>query len=134
MAASHHVLRRCVLVVCAGVAAALCCATDARAQQLKATAVVTNVVMHDKVAEVTFHIEITNDESSAMTNVSVVFEDMTNTAVGDVPAGQTVASKQETRIVDISHSSDSIPVRVTVKVSLDGAALEVPWVLSLMSR
>jgi hypothetical protein len=120
-----------------GLAAALAVAllTSAEARTFKASAVNGAATIADGNAQVTFKIELTNDEQLAMTGVSVVFEDGSEVSLGDVEAGATVTSTEQSRTVAMGESaSRTVVMNVTLKYALDGAATEAPWVLSVLAE
>lgn len=109
--------------------------TSAEARTFKAAAVNSSASVTDGLAQVTFKIELTNDESSAMTNVFVVFEDGTEVSLGDVAAAATVQSDTQSRTIDVSEATTrTLVMKVTLKYSLDGDAVEVPWMFSVLAE
>jgi len=120
-------------IVIAAFAAALM--TSAEARTFKATAVNGAATISNGQAQVSFKIEFTNDEELAMTGVTVVFEDGSEVSLGDVEAGATVTSAEQSRTVEMGDSgSRSVVVKVTLKYAQDGAAAETPWVFSVVAE
>lgn len=112
---------------------ALLSATRVDAQQLSLAAVDARVVVADGVATATFRIKVTNHEPAAMTNVVVVFGDESADSLGDVPPGGDVVSEPETKFIEVTNESRSIPVPLTVRFSMNGEPVEVKMGVSLES-
>lgn len=107
-------------------------APHAEAQQLSLKAV--DVVMaapQDGTAQATFSISITNNEQAPLASFTVAFKDGTTTLLGDVPAQGSLVSQPQTKLVDVSNASASIPIPVTLTYALDGNPVEVPWAIVL---
>jgi hypothetical protein len=109
--------------------------TSAEARTFKAAAVNGAATITDGQAQVSFKIEFTNDEELAMTGVTVVFEDGSEVSLGDVEAGATVTSDEQSRTVNMGDTgSRSVVMKVTLKYAQDGAATETPWVFSVVAE
>jgi len=110
-----------LLAAAVGVAAA----SSASAQQVEATAQTVQILGSGAIVDAQFRITVTNGESSVASNVSVVFADGIQVSVGDVEAGGSAVSEQETRTLDTSEMpTHNFPVPVTLKFTLDGANVE----------
>lgn len=120
-------------IAIAAVVAALM--TSAEARTFKASAVDGAATITDGLAQVTFKIEVTNDHASAMTNLFVVFEDGTEISLGDVAPSATITSAAQNRSLDVSASATrSVVMNATLKYSLDGDAVETPWIFSVLAE
>lgn len=109
--------------------------TSAEARTFKASAVNGAATINDGLAQVSFKIEVTNDHASAMTNLFVVFEDGTEISLGDVAPSATITSEAQNRTIDVSGSaSRSVVMNATLKYSLDGDAVETPWIFSVLAE
>lgn len=110
------------------------CLTGLSARAVNVSAVNASATIHDGLANVSFKIEVANTADSAMTNVFAVFEDGTDVSLGDIDAGATVQSAQQSRTVDIGDSaSRSIPIKITLKYSQDGDTIETPTKLAVFA-
>ena len=86
----------------------------------------------DGIAEGTFKVSVTNGEASDATNLVVVFSEDSSLSVGDIAAGATVVSGPVTITMDVSTmATKNTPMPVTLKFTLDGAAVEMPYNLTL---
>lgn len=87
---------------------------------------VTEVTVTNGVADATLAVEVQNDESDAVSNVWVVFENGTEVSIGDVPAEGSASSAPAQYTFDLSDKlpSANIPLKVTVKFSLQGSPAE----------
>lgn len=120
-------------IAIAAVVAALM--TSAEARTFKASAVDGAATITDGLAQVSFKIEVTNDHASAMTNLFVVFEDGTEISLGDVAPSATITSAAQNRSLDVSASATrSVVMNATLKYSLDGDAVETPWIFSVLAE
>ena len=109
-----------VLVIIATVAPA------AARQRVSAELESSKVSVVNRVAEATFKVVIKNDEEAALEGVWLVFDDGFEVSVGDVAGEASGASESTTRTFDLSEQLDSlnIPLRATLKYSVDGAPVE----------
>src|SRR5688572_20436036 len=101
-----------------GIVIAACAAlmTTADARTFKASAVNGAATISDGQAQVNFKIEFTNDEQLAMMGVAIVFEDGSEVSLGDVEAGATVTSAEQSRTVGMGDSgSRTVVMKVTLK-------------------
>lgn len=106
-----------------------------RAATFKASAIEATATIDDGLAQVSFKVAITNDSTSPMSNVVIVFADNTEVTVGDIAGEATVTSGQQSRTIEIGESSTrSLTIPVTVKYSVDGENLETPWVLAVFAE
>src|SRR5687768_1405061 len=95
------------------------------ANTFKASAVEAAATITDGLANVSFKVEITNDGSSPMTNVVIVFADNTEINVGDIGVEATVTTEQQNRTIDVSEQgSRTVAMQVTLKYSVDGENIE----------
>ena len=109
--------------------------TSAEARTFKASAVNGAATISDGLAQVSFNIEVTNDDASAMTNLFVVFEDGTEVSLGDVAPLGTITSGAQNRTIDVSESaSRTVVMKATLKYSLDGDTVETPWIFSVLAE
>lgn len=102
----------------------------------KAATVEAQATIADGLANVSFKIAITNDASSTMTNVVVVFADNTEIVVGDVGGEATVTTETHSRTIDVSESGGTrtVVMPVTLKYAVDGENIETPWILSVLAE
>lgn len=90
------------------------------------------VTMVDGTVNAQFRIAATNSDGADATNLQVAFADGTAVVVGDVAAGATVTSGSEFLSFDASQTpTKSQTVRVTLKYTANGQAVEQPAVLNL---
>ena len=123
-----------ILVVCA--ASVLVLPSWAQAQQLSVAAVqVTMAASQDggNTVQATFSINIASNEDSPLTSVNVEFKDGGPVvAVDDVPAHGNSTSQSQTITVDLTQASSvNIPIPVTVRYWINGAAVEFPTAIVL---
>ena len=104
------------------VAALLSVAVAAESPRLNVVLNVTEVTVTDSIADATLAVEVQNEESGAVTNVWVVFEDGTEVSVGDVPAEGSASSAAARYTFDLSDKlpTANVPLPVTVKFSIEG--------------
>lgn len=106
--------------------------SSAAAQRVSASAVDTEVSVQNSVALVKFSIAITNNEDAPIAGLTVVFSDGIQLFLGDVAPDATIKSQPENRTLDTGEfQSRSIPVNVTLKFTLEGEAVELPWILNV---
>lgn len=104
----------------------------AKAGDVSATLVASEVLVSESTADATFTIEVTNSGSSAASNVRVVFSDGAEVAIGDVAAEASGTSGAQRRVFDTSAMpTRNFPVEVTLKYSQDGADVEAAATLIL---
>lgn len=105
------------------------------ARTFTASAVEAQATVADGLAQVSFKVAITNDSSSPMTNVVIVFADNTEITVGDIGGDTTVTTEQQSRTIELGESSTrSLTIPVTVKYSVDGENVETAWVLAVFAE
>lgn len=103
--------------------------------RVSAYVVETSGTVTNGIAEGTFKVSVTNDEASDATNLVVVFNEDSSLSVGDVAAGATVVSGPVTITMDLSVMvSKNSPLPVILKFTLDGAAVEMPYNLTLARK
>jgi hypothetical protein len=110
-------------------------ASEAAAQKVTASMVVSEVTVQNGIADATFRIEVSNQESEAIGNVFVVFADETSIAVGDVNAEGTAQSASTTQSFDVSQSvSEHTVIPVTLKYTVNGESVEQAASVLLRAR
>ena len=87
---------------------------------------VTEVTVTNSIADATLAVEVQNEESDAITNVWVIFEDGTEVSVGDVSPEGSASSSAASYTFDLSGKvpSANVALPVTVKFSLQGSPTE----------
>jgi hypothetical protein len=104
----------------------------AEAQQLSINAVEVAIsAPQDGVAQATFRISVTSSEQSALMSFTVAYKDGTKVELGDVPAQGSLVSALQTKYIDASTPSASIPIPVTLTYTVNGNAVEIPWAIVL---
>lgn len=99
----------------------------ASAQQVEARAVAADVLVDGATVHATFKVEVSNKETSPLTNFVVTFDDGSTVALGDIDAGKTVDSDAVSRLIDRGSDaqSKSIPMKVTLSYSIDGTSQSI---------
>jgi hypothetical protein len=127
-----HSAKRFGLVLFLSSLFAVALAPRAEAQQLSLQAVdVAVTAPQDGTAQATFRIKVTNNEQTPLVNFVVTFKDGTTALLGDVPAQDSLVSQPQTKFIDASTPSASIPIPVTLTYTLDGNPVEIPWAIVL---
>lgn len=104
----------------------------AEAQRVTAAAVDTEASVQNDVTVVKFSVAINNNEDAAITGLTVVFSDGIELFLGDVAPDATAKSQPENRTLDTGEfQSRSVPVHVTLKYTLEGEAVELPYILNV---
>lgn len=107
-------------------------APRADAQQLSIKALDVQIgAATDGVAQVTFRISVTSNEQSPLMNFTVKFKDDSKVEIGDVPAQGSLVSDPQTKFIDVTSASQSLPIPVTVTYTMDGTQVELPWAVVL---
>lgn len=87
------------------------------------------------VAEATFKVSVENHEPSDVTDFAVVFSDDSSVMIGSVPAGATVVSDRVSKTMDVSSmTTANAGLRVTLRYTFNGEAVEVPYTLTLARK
>jgi hypothetical protein len=96
------------------------------AQRVSAELEASQISIVNDVAEATFKVVVTNEESTPIAQAWLVFADGYEVSVGDVPAEGSTASEPTTRTFDLSGHirSLNVPFEATLKYSADGNAVE----------
>lgn len=103
--------------------------------RLAVNAVTSSITEADGRATVKFVVEVTNQDEAAMTDLRVVFSEDYQVAVGTVaPDAKAASAAQEATFDMASVPTKTVAVPVTLKFSVDGAAVEMPWVLNFGRR
>lgn len=103
--------------------------------RLAVSAVTSAITEVDGRATVKFVVEATNQDEAAMTDLRVVFSEDYEVAVGNVaPEAKATSAAQEATFDVANVPTKSVAVPVTLKFSVDGAAVEMPWVLNFGRR
>ena len=91
--------------------------------------------VNNGVAEGSFRISVSNGETGDVSDFTVVFSDESSVEIGSIPAGATVVSGRVTATVDMSSMpSANSPLRVTLKFTYNGEAVELPYDLTLARK
>ena len=124
-----NVVRRWPALLLLSLLTLLLSSSDARAQQVSVNPVAVEVAASGDTVQATFKLEVGNNESSAMTNFFVFFEDGTYVSLGDIAPGAKVVSDAVTQLINPADTapSKSAPVQLTLKYSIDGVAVEQRW-------
>jgi hypothetical protein len=118
--------RHCLLIPLLAAAVAVATASDVSAGDIEVTAQTLEAVQNGSFVDVKFRIGVTNAESSVISNAWVVFADGVHVYIGDVEAGKSVLSAQETRTFDVSEfPTRYLPVSVTLKFASNGENVEL---------
>lgn len=89
----------------------------------------------DGIAQATFKVSVENHEPSDVTDFSIVFGDDSSVMIGSVPAGATVVSDPVSKTMDVSSmTTANAGLRVTLRYTFNGAAVEVPYTLTLARK
>lgn len=124
--------RRVLMTVAASGVFLFALAPRAEAQQLSIQAVEVAIgAPQDGVSQATFRISVASKEQSALMSFTVTFKDGSKVELGDVPVQGSLISDPQTKAIDASTASNSIPIPVTVTYSIDGTAVEIPWPIVL---
>ena len=95
---------------------------SARAPRLSATLETSAVSVINDVAEATFKVIVHNEDTIALTDVWLVFEDGFDVAIGDIDPESARSSDSKTKTFDLSKDGGTahVPFPATVKYDIDG--------------
>lgn len=115
---SIHIAAMCVLLAATTVA-------SAQAPRVSVSLDLSAATVQNGLADVTFAVTVSNEESVALSDAWVVLADNTEIAVGDVPAEGSASSESTTHTFDVSSTpSHNTPIDVTLKYSVNGVPQE----------
>ena len=115
-----------VVVLCMSAAAGY-----AKAAQVSAALIASDVVTSDDTADVTFTIEVTNGGDATAGDVRIVFADGAEVGVGDVAAEGKASSESQRRVIARPAPTHNLPIQATLKYTSGGASVEESIILTV---